>query len=191
MTQWNNRIIGHGEESPDQLLANPANFRRHPPHQASAMADILTEVGWVSEVVVNRATGHIVDGHLRVELALRNGAATIPVRYIDVSPAEERLILATHDPIAALAFTDHQTLGELLDTVNTNSEAITQLLTDLATAQANDAPAPISNPNSPTTFSLPVDEGQLATIRENLSRIMSQTGAVSPVDALIYALLSA
>ena len=27
---WRNRIIGTGEEAPDQLLANPANWRIHP-----------------------------------------------------------------------------------------------------------------------------------------------------------------
>jgi hypothetical protein len=27
---WRNRIIGHGEEAPDQLLANPRNWRIHP-----------------------------------------------------------------------------------------------------------------------------------------------------------------
>ncbi len=27
---WRNRITGSGEEAPDQLLANPANWRIHP-----------------------------------------------------------------------------------------------------------------------------------------------------------------
>jgi len=29
-TGWRNRITGSGEEAPDQLLANPANWRIHP-----------------------------------------------------------------------------------------------------------------------------------------------------------------
>jgi hypothetical protein len=28
-TQWRNRIVGHTEEDPAQLLANPLNFHRH------------------------------------------------------------------------------------------------------------------------------------------------------------------
>ena len=28
-TGWRNRITGSGEEAPDQLLANPANWRIH------------------------------------------------------------------------------------------------------------------------------------------------------------------
>ena len=27
MTEWRNRIVSHGEEAPDQLLANPRNWR--------------------------------------------------------------------------------------------------------------------------------------------------------------------
>jgi len=29
-TPWRNRIVGTGEEAPDQLLANPQNWRTHP-----------------------------------------------------------------------------------------------------------------------------------------------------------------
>ena len=27
---WRNRIVGSGDEPPEQLLANPANWRLHP-----------------------------------------------------------------------------------------------------------------------------------------------------------------
>src|SRR5437867_4576224 len=67
---WRNRIVGSGEEAPDQLLANPKNWRIHPKHQQEALAGVLDEVGWVQEVIVNQQTGHLVDGHLRVTLAL-------------------------------------------------------------------------------------------------------------------------
>ena len=67
---WKNRIVGSGEEAPDQLLANPANWRVHPKVQQQALAGILGQVGWVQQVLVNRRTGHVVDGHLRVALAI-------------------------------------------------------------------------------------------------------------------------
>ena len=41
-TAWRNRIVGHGEEPPEQLLANPANWRLHPTEQQRALA-ILNE----------------------------------------------------------------------------------------------------------------------------------------------------
>jgi hypothetical protein len=41
-TAWRNRIIGSGQEAPDQLLANPANWRIHPKAQQDALAGAQT-----------------------------------------------------------------------------------------------------------------------------------------------------
>ena len=132
MTEWRNRIIATGDEAPDQLLANPKNFRRHPKHQQEALRGVLNEVGWVQDVIVNRTTGRLVDGHLRVELALRDGATTVPVKYVELSDAEESLILATFDPISALATADKEQLDALLREVSTGEAGVQQMLADLA-----------------------------------------------------------
>lgn len=87
---WRNRIVGHGEEAPGQLLANPANWRLHPKEQQLALAGALSEVGWVAQVLVNRTTGHVVDGHLRVELAISRHEPSVPVVYVELSEDEER-----------------------------------------------------------------------------------------------------
>lgn len=126
------RIIGHGEEDPDQLLANPGNWRIHPKSQQEALKGVLDEVGWVQSVIVNQRTGHLIDGHLRVSLALRDGIKKVPVSYVDLSSAEEALILATFDPISALATTDSQKLEELLAEVGSGSEDVQILLSKLA-----------------------------------------------------------
>ena len=132
MADWRNRIAGSGEEPPDQLLANPRNFRRHPKHQQDALRGVLAEVGWVQDVIVNRTTGHLVDGHLRVELAMREGATTVPVKYVDLSETEEALVLATLDPLAALAVADAESLDALLREVSTGDAAVQAMLADLA-----------------------------------------------------------
>ena len=51
--------------------------------------------GWVAEVLVNRTTGNVVDGHLRIELALTRQERTVPVTYVELTQAEEALVLAT------------------------------------------------------------------------------------------------
>lgn len=106
------RIVGEGEEAPDQLLANPLNWRTHPKHQADALEDLLKQVGWVRRVIVNRRTGHIVDGHLRVQVGLRRNEPSIPVIYVDLSEDEERLVLAVLDPIGGLAGVDQDLLDQ-------------------------------------------------------------------------------
>ena len=95
--------MGHAEEAPDRLLAHPSNWRSHPKAQREALADVLDEVGYVATVLVNRRTGRLVDGHLRVELARARGEASIPVTYVDLSAEEEALVLASLDPLAAMA----------------------------------------------------------------------------------------
>lgn len=132
--QWHNRITGYGEESPDQLLANPKNFRMHPKHQQDALAGVLRDVGVIQDVIVNQRTGFLIDGHLRVSLALRDGQAAIPVKYVDLNEAEEALVLATFDPISAMAATDAAKLDELLRDVSTGDAAVQQMLDDLAQA---------------------------------------------------------
>jgi hypothetical protein len=67
---WRNRITRSGGEAPDQLLANPSNWRIHPKAQQDAPAGALDAVGWVQQVLVNRRSGFVVDGHARVALAL-------------------------------------------------------------------------------------------------------------------------
>ena len=128
---WRNRIVGTGEEAPDQLLANPANWRIHPKPQQDALGDALDDIGWIQQVVVNRQSGHLIDGHLRVSLAMRNNEPTVPVLYVDLDEREEALALATLDPIAAMAAADKQKLDELLREVDTGSAALQEVLSQL------------------------------------------------------------
>lgn len=124
---WENRIVGTGNETPDQLLANPYNFRLHPKVQQDALESVLDRVGWVQDVIVNRTTGHILDGHLRVELALRAGEE-VPVKYIEVNEDEEHLLLATFDPISAMAQVDDATHADLLEQIDIDDPALAALL---------------------------------------------------------------
>lgn len=131
-TAWRNRITGSGEEAPEGLLANPANWRVHPKTQQDALAGALDQVGWVAQVLVNRRTGHLVDGHLRVELAISRAEPTVPVLYVELSEAEEQLILATLDPLTAMATAEKDALAALLAEIETDDEALAKMLAELA-----------------------------------------------------------
>jgi ParB-like chromosome segregation protein Spo0J len=126
------RIVGEGEEAPDQLLANPLNWRTHPKHQADALEGLLDEVGWVQRIIVNRRTGHVVDGHLRVQVAQRRGEPAVPVLYVDLSEEEERLVLASLDPIGAMAGTDRDMLSQVLASVEAPEGELQRMLASLA-----------------------------------------------------------
>jgi len=131
-TNWANRIVGEGVKPADQFLANPQNWRRHPKAQREALRAVLDEIGWVQRVIENVRTGHLIDGHERVWNALQAGNQDVPYVQVDVSEEEERLLLATLDPIGAMAETDAAQLDELLQGVRAESEALQQLLGELA-----------------------------------------------------------
>ena len=76
---WESKIVGYGDEAPDQLLANPNNWRVHGKFQQDALQGALDEVGWIAPVIVNRITGHLVDGHLRVAQAISNDEPSVQV----------------------------------------------------------------------------------------------------------------
>jgi hypothetical protein len=138
-TTWRNRIVGHAEVAPSKLVPNPRNWRSHPPEQQRALAGALAEVGWVAEVLVNRTTGNVVDGHLRIELALARNEPTVPVTYVELTDDEERLILASLDPLTAMASAEREQLAELLDGLEPADGALRALLDDLARQYELDA----------------------------------------------------
>jgi ParB-like chromosome segregation protein Spo0J len=132
---WHNRIVAHADVPPADLVPNPRNWRTHPPEQRRALAGALTEVGWVGEVLVNRTTGRVVDGHLRIELALDRHEPAVPVTYVELTEDEERIVLASLDPIAAMAEAEATALETLLADLEPADEDLRAFLDELSRQQ--------------------------------------------------------
>lgn len=130
---WTNRIVGHADVPPDQLLGNPRNYRRHPKPQQDALSGTIGQIGFLDPVIVQAGSDTVIDGHLRVELALRSNQPTIPVTYVDLTDEEAALALATIDPLSAMAYHDTEQLDALLAEVSTDDAAVQALLDSLAT----------------------------------------------------------
>ena len=129
---WRNRIVGHANVDPKEINLNPKNWRQHPEAQAKALAGVLDEVGYVAQVIVNKQTGNAIDGHLRVALALKNKQPTVPVVFVDLDEAEKAKILATFDPLSAMATSSPEKLDALLRDVETGDAALQEMLAGLA-----------------------------------------------------------
>ena len=117
---------------PADLTENPGNFRLHPPEQLAALGGAIEEVGWAGACLYNKRTKRLIDGHARKKLAIERGDKSIPVLVGDWSETDEAKILASLDPIAAMAGVDAQALDNLLQQVQTDSEGLQALLTRLA-----------------------------------------------------------
>lgn len=103
---WRDRTVRVGDAAVDALAENPLNWRIHPAYQHQSLDAVLDVVGWVRRVIVNEATGVILDGHLRVARAKERGDSTIPARWVDVTPREEALLLYGFDLVTGLATQD-------------------------------------------------------------------------------------
>lgn len=97
-----------------ELLEHPENWRLHPSKQRTALRAAIDEIGFATAVVCYRTPDGglgIIDGHLRAGLA---GDEQIPVLITDLNAEEARALLATADPIAALALPDKEALAKLI-----------------------------------------------------------------------------
>jgi len=101
--RWPVNIVGQGEEDPRALLPHPLNPKTHPPEQDAVVRASLNQFGWLRRVLKNRVTGHVLDGHERIRLAMQEGEPTVPVDYCEVPAEQEGAVLLTLDQSAALA----------------------------------------------------------------------------------------
>ena len=129
---WKNRIVSHTVEDPANLKPHPLNWRTHPTSQTQALEASLDEIGWVEEIVVNDRTGFMLNGHLRRERALVRGEKEVPVTHIDISPEEESLALTILDPMVALSGISVDKLKDLIESVQTENNALSQFIDEIA-----------------------------------------------------------
>lgn len=161
---WRNRIISTGEADPAQLVANPDNWRIHPQDQQAAMEGALDEIGWLQSVTVNTTTGNLIDGHMRVFLALKHELGSVPVQYVELTEREEKKALMTLDPIGKKALTDAMKFDALLKEATPDSQAIQSLLNDMCkdeglynvdVGEGSDPPEPNTEPQDiPESFAV-------------------------------------
>ncbi len=143
MKPWKSRIVGHDTVAPQSLTAHDKNWRIHTPEQTRALAGVIGDIGYIRSVTVNRRTGRIIDGHLRVALAIQQGQEVIDVEYVDLSEAEEAEALATLDPLAGLAETDSVKLQELWDLAGEHDPALDALLDVTDAEETPEVPAEV------------------------------------------------
>lgn len=114
---------------PATLGPNPANWRVHPAEQRAAVRAAIGELGWAKPLLFNELTGRLIDGHLRRELF---HGQPVPVLIGSWDAASEAKLLATLDPLSAMAEVDAQAFDALLREVDTGSPELQELLAAVA-----------------------------------------------------------
>src|SRR5512138_1938348 len=110
------------------LNENPANWRRHSPEQLQSIKDLLQDpdIGWAGACLYNERTKRLIDGHARKSVA--DPSTPIPVLVGDWSEEAERKILATLDPVGAMAQGDPAAYAALVESITAESLWVRDLL---------------------------------------------------------------
>lgn len=160
-----------------ELLPNPKNWRTHPDAQRNALKGILAEVGMADAVLARELPDGslmLIDGHLRAETL---GQGDVPVLILDVDEAEADKILATLDPLAAMAGGNPEMFSSLAAGVKTSSEELSALLADThrmakeLSDQAND------DGDNPYTAKVDVPPYEVSGPKPDLSELLDSSKA--------------
>jgi hypothetical protein len=143
----------------------------------------------------------LIDGHLRAETL---GDGNVPVLVLDVNEAEADKLLATLDPLAAMADSDATKFDALIRSIGSSSIALQELiaqtaqesteqsLRDLAKQEmidGNDDEHDSSEmPEGHVAFTVPLTTSQEVVVRRMLRTAKSHYGCESSGEALTKAL---
>ncbi len=125
------RIVGLERVRADQLVPHSLNWRNHPKQQRAALEGILREVGIAGAVLARRLPDgrlQLIDGHLRRETMPET---ELPVLVTDLTEEEANMVLATYDPIGAMATRDDEALRQLLASLSSSDPGLNGLLEKL------------------------------------------------------------
>ena len=76
-------------------------------------------------------TGTLIDGHMRVSVAISKGQQ-VPIKLVDLTEEEENIVLATLDPLAGMAVPDKEQVAILAESVFKQNEQMVDTLKAMA-----------------------------------------------------------
>lgn len=134
---WRDRVVDFRRIPARELQSHEGNWRTHSAFQQNALLGTLREVGMAGALLVYHSPAQdgalvTIDGHLRKAL---DSDQLWPCLVLDVDDAEAAYILATHDPVTALAQADTQALQALLSSVQSSEAGVQAMLSQLAEEQ--------------------------------------------------------
>ena len=141
-----------------QLIPNPKNWRTHPEKQKNAIQGVLAEIGYADALIARELPDGslmLLDGHLRAETTPNQ---EVPVLVLDLDEAEADKLLATLDPISAMAGKSDELYADLIAEMETSSAAVRDLLDQtLGIPEGIESAIPQTEAVIPTIFQIVVD----------------------------------
>ena len=177
-TTYRDRVMGLAKLPRERIKRAPKNWRTHNDKQRGALRGLLSDIGIAGTELVWIPSDHaraqlraaasfeawlstydgpvqLIDGHLRHETLLQ----LQPVIVTDLDESEAALLLATFDPVSALAGRDDSLLAELLDLAKPRAKGAVELIEELR-AIVKPPPPPDFQPGTEE------EQGQLDKVKQ-------------------------
>lgn len=147
-------------------LADLKPWDQNPRKNAAAVAkvaDSIRRFGFGSPVIARQADRQVIAGHTRLLAAKQLGLTHVPVRLLDLDPADARLLALADNKLGEIAEWDEDALARVLEELKTEqvdlsasgfgAAEIDRLLADLAASRIEDVvedpvPEPPATPDS-------------------------------------------
>src|SRR6516164_2306289 len=111
------------DESPDESAAEwvPIStlkpWKDNPRINDRAVANVAQSIrrfGFGAPIIARKADGEVIAGHTRLKAAVQLGLDRVPVRFLDLDPADAHLLALADNKTAELADWDDEVLGAVL-----------------------------------------------------------------------------
>ncbi len=92
-------------------------WARNPRKNEKAIAKVAESIkrfGFGNPILARRADGEIIAGHTRLQAAQKLGLDRVPVRYLDLDPADAHLLALADNKLGEIAEWDEAELASLL-----------------------------------------------------------------------------
>jgi len=95
-------------------------WKENPRDNKNAVDEVAAAIkrfGFGAPIVARRADGQIIAGHTRLLAARKLGLTQVPVRFMDLDPADAHLMALADNKLSELASWDDELLGQLLESL--------------------------------------------------------------------------
>jgi len=102
-------------------IADLVPWDENPRHNDDAVDEVAGSIqrfGFAAPIIARRADSMVIAGHTRLKAAHKLGINKVPVRWMDLDPAEARLLALADNRLNERAAWDDDTLAAVLEALN-------------------------------------------------------------------------
>jgi DNA modification methylase len=133
----------------DRLHGWEKNPKKHPDAQVKDLMRSIKRFGW-GAVILARPNGEVIAGHGRLEAAKRLKMQRVPVRFLDLDPAEAHLLALADNKLTEVGEWDDALVREILASAKSDGSDITGLGwndEEILALLANESTAGLTDPD--------------------------------------------